>query len=108
MSAVKYAKMVIGNSSSGIYEVPALGIPTINIGNRQRGRLQPSSVINCVAQKDHILMAMKNAESEEMKKKLLKEDNPYRKPSTSKVIADKIIEVLDKGNINMAKTFYDL
>jgi UDP-hydrolysing UDP-N-acetyl-D-glucosamine 2-epimerase len=49
LSAIKHAEVVIGNSSSGIIEVPALGVPTVNIGTRQRGRLKASSIIDCAA-----------------------------------------------------------
>ncbi|MDR3246392.1 MAG: UDP-N-acetylglucosamine 2-epimerase, partial [Prevotellaceae bacterium] len=47
LSALKYITAVVGNSSSGIVEVPSFGIPTLNIGNRQKGRIAPESVINC-------------------------------------------------------------
>ena len=47
LSAMQFVDAVVGNSSSGIYEVPSFGIPTINIGNRQKGRIQAESIINC-------------------------------------------------------------
>lgn len=47
LSALRYASLVLGNSSSGIIEAPSFGVPTVNIGNRQAGRIQAESVINC-------------------------------------------------------------
>ena len=60
LSLMKYAEFVLGNSSSGIIETPAFRIPTVNIGNRQKGRLQSESIINCKSDKDSIIIAMKN------------------------------------------------
>lgn len=59
LSLMKYAEFVLGNSSSGIIETPAFRIPTVNIGNRQKGRLQSESIINCKSDKDSIIIAMK-------------------------------------------------
>lgn len=58
LSALRHASMVVGNSSSGLYEAPSFGIPTINIGTRQDGRLKASSVIDCVPERDAILSAI--------------------------------------------------
>lgn len=52
LSAMKYCSFVIGNSSSGILEAPVLNKPTINIGDRQKGRIQLESIINCEAKKE--------------------------------------------------------
>jgi len=49
---------VVGNSSSGLYEVPSLGKPTVNIGDRQKGRLQAASVVNCEAEASAIIQAI--------------------------------------------------
>ncbi|EKM33803.1 UDP-N-acetylglucosamine 2-epimerase family protein, partial [Vibrio harveyi] len=54
LSAVKHAAAVIGNSSSGIIEVPAFDVPTVNIGSRQKGRLAAKSVLNAAATKESI------------------------------------------------------
>jgi UDP-N-acetylglucosamine 2-epimerase (non-hydrolysing)/GDP/UDP-N,N'-diacetylbacillosamine 2-epimerase (hydrolysing) len=54
LSLMAHANAVIGNSSSGLYEAPSLGVPTVNIGNRQRGRLSASSVLNCSPERDAI------------------------------------------------------
>ena len=58
LSAMKYAKLVIGNSSSGIIEAPSIGVPTINIGDRQKGRMCAESIINCAPQKEQIASAI--------------------------------------------------
>ena len=54
LSAVKYAKFVLGNSSSGMIEAPALGVPTVNIGDRQQGRLMAKSIVNCEIGRAHV------------------------------------------------------
>jgi len=53
--------MIIGNSSSGLLEAPSFGIPTINIGERQKGRIQATSVINCNPNEEEIKQAIKKA-----------------------------------------------
>ena len=60
VSALRHVDLVVGNSSSGLYEAPALGLPTVNIGDRQKGRLQASSVVNCAAESRAILEAMQS------------------------------------------------
>ncbi|MCC3399639.1 UDP-N-acetylglucosamine 2-epimerase (hydrolyzing), partial [Clostridiales bacterium AHG0011] len=83
LSALKYADMVIGNSSSGLIEVPSFLIPTINIGNRQKGRLQAESVINCEAVCDCIVMAVNRAMSREFRERIRHVRNPYGDGDTS-------------------------
>lgn len=61
-SALSYVNMVVGNSSSGLYEAPSFGIPTVNIGARQAGRLRPASVIDCAPERDAILIAINRAQ----------------------------------------------
>lgn len=63
LSLIKHALMVVGNSSSGIYEAPYLGTSTIDVGVRQLGRLAPTSVVHCDAQKDDILAQMSSIKS---------------------------------------------
>ena len=62
LSAVKYAAFVLGNSSSGIIEAPALGTPTVNIGDRQKGRLMAETVIGCMPETGAIQAAIRQAE----------------------------------------------
>lgn len=61
LSALKYSEFALGNSSSGIIEAPALGIPTVNIGERQRGRLMADTIVQCEPEKEQILEAMDEA-----------------------------------------------
>lgn len=86
LSAMKYASMVIGNSSSGILEAPIYKIPTINIGDRQKGREMPESVINCPAQKESILKAIRAAEDKDFLDKIKEQENIYGNGSTSTLI----------------------
>lgn len=107
LSAVKYSDLVIGNSSSGIIEAPSLGIPAINIGDRQKGRLQADSIINCRPVTEEINMAMTLAMSEEFGKKARNTVNPYGDGNTSLRIAEKIKEFILGNRINLKKVFYD-
>lgn len=61
INTVRQMQMVIGNSSSGLYEVPSLSVPTVNIGSRQKGRLRASSVFDCRATQPDILAALRSA-----------------------------------------------
>lgn len=104
LSAVKYAKFVLGNSSSGIIEVPALKVPTVNIGDRQQGRIMAPSVIQCEPVSDSILEAMDKALG--MKPEAY--ENPYGDGSTSEQIV-KILQEFVLGNkIDLKKKFYDI
>lgn len=107
LSALKYAKMVIGNSSSGIIEAPSFSIPTINIGDRQRGRIQSKSIINCKPEKQSILEAMKLAESDAFLTTIRHTINPYGDGNTSEKIVNIIRDFLIQGKIDLKKTFFD-
>lgn len=107
LSALKYAKFIIGNSSSGIIEAPSFSIPTINIGERQKGRIQPLSIINCAPEKQSILEAMMTSESEVFQASLLALSNPYGNGETSKKIANIIRDYLLQNRIDLKKTFFD-
>lgn len=104
LSAVKYAEAVIGNSSSGIIEVPAFNVPTVNIGVRQKGRLAAKSVINCEANKAAIIDAIKIAITGTYKPLGEKVTNPYGAGNASA----QAIEMLKSFNFEPSKTFYDL
>lgn len=108
LSLMKYAEFVLGNSSSGIIETPAFHIPTVNIGDRQKGRLQSKSIINCESSCDKIILAVKVAMSNEHKKICLVTESPYGKGSAAKQIALKTIETVRSGKIDLKKKFYDL
>lgn len=106
-SAVKGASFVLGNSSSGIVEVPALGIPTINIGDRQKGRISPISVVNCEPQCEAIVQAINKVREDNFRDGIKDAPNPYGKGDTSNRIAE-IIEAWLIKDINIKKKFYDL
>ena len=107
LSALKYAAMVVGNSSSGIMEAPIFKIPTINIGDRQRGRLKAESVINCESKENAIVKAIQKAGSDSFREKLKNFYNPYYCAQTSERIAE-IIHKNVIGKIELKKSFYDI
>ena len=107
LSALKYSSMVIGNSSSGLIEAPSFGVPTINIGDRQKGRLQADSVINCKAITKEIDRAITMALSMKFKKKAHNTINPYGNGNTSRRIVNVIINFLLNDKIDLKKKFYD-
>ena len=108
LSAMKSAAVVIGNSSSGIYEAPGLGTPTVNIGNRQNGRVQSESIINCNAIENDIINAIIKALSKEWVKKTQNSANPYGDGTTSDKIVKILQQTLNTEKINVMKKFYDL
>lgn len=107
LSLMKSAEFVLGNSSSGIIETPAFGIPTINIGDRQRGRLQSESIINCSTDSESIEAAIQKAMDSEFKKICKSVISPYGDGHAAEHIASKIVEVVSKGKIDLKKKFYD-
>lgn len=107
LSALKYCSLVIGNSSSGILEAPSFGIPTVNIGDRQKGRLQASSVINCEPSIDSIKKAIDLALDNDFIKKAKETMNPYGKGNTSEKIVETISRYLTNGKIDLKKKFYN-
>lgn len=107
LSAVKYAEFVMGNSSSGIVEAPALKVPTINIGDRQKGRLKADSIIDTEPKKENIVEAIKYARSEENKKKIIEVKSLYGKGNTAIQIVDKIKEYV-YSDCQFVKKFYDI
>ena len=100
---MKISRVVIGNSSSGVLETPSLGIPTVNIGNRQKGRIISKNIINSNYEKNYIIRNIKKALMFD-KKKLFKEGSPFYKKSTPQKIAKKIISF----NCDLKKNFKDL
>ena len=104
LSTMKYSDLVIGNSSSGIIEAPCFNIPTINIGDRQQGRLQAKSIINTKLNKLSISKSLKTAFLK--KKKMNNIKNPYEIKNTSK----KIFDLLKKTKIKnlIKKKFNDI
>lgn len=108
LSALYYSSMVIGNSSSGLVEAPTFHIPTINIGDRQKGRLKPKSVIDCEAQCNSIFNAIQLAKTDRIKNLTMDSINPYGDGHTSEKIIEKIKEVLFVKEVKLKKVFYDV
>ena len=108
LSLMRYAEFVLGNSSSGIVETPAFGVPTVNIGDRQRGRLQSISIVNCGSKTEEIVNAIKFAMSSEHKAICKQVISPYGDGTAAKQIAAKVKDIILGGEIDLKKKFYDL
>lgn len=105
LSVVKQVDVVIGNSSSGLIEAPIVGTPTVNIGDRQKGRLLASSVVCCKDDKNSIINAINKVLSDEFQRSLAHIDSPYGQGDAS----HKIKEVLKSCSLNvLKKEFFDL
>lgn len=102
LSLMKYATAVLGNSSSGIIEAPSFGVPTINIGDRQKGRIAANSVIHVPPVAKKIFDAIISVQ----KIKIENISNPYGIGDTTK----RIMEIIgrDLNNIELKKNFHDL
>ena len=104
LSTVKNAAVVIGNSSSGIIEVPSFNVPTVNIGVRQQGRLAAKSVLNCDANKLSIMASIKSAINREYTSPNEHIENPYGAGNAS----GQVITMLKNMQFEPNKSFYDL
>jgi GDP/UDP-N,N'-diacetylbacillosamine 2-epimerase (hydrolysing) len=107
LSTIKYADFVIGNSSSGLIEAPCFGIPTVNIGDRQKGRTRGESVIDCEVSTEKINRAISLALSEEMRERAQKSGNPYLKEDAVENIVAEIKKFDFRRAPNLMKEFYD-
>lgn len=88
LSAMKHADIIIGNSSSGIIEAPAFDVPTVNIGDRQKGRLRAASIINTVPEKSPIYLAISKALSPAFRASYQNQVCQYGMPGASAKIAN--------------------
>lgn len=104
LSAVKHASAVIGNSSSGIIEVPSFNVATINIGDRQKGRLAANSVVQAKANFESIKQALDTALSQTFLDKLGEVENPYGRGNSS----EQVIEMIKGLDFNPCKPFFDI
>ena len=106
VSTLQYVDAVIGNSSSGLTEAPTFNIGTINIGDRQKGRLKADSVIDCLPNKESINNAIKKLYSKSFQKKLTFVKNPYGDGDAT----EKIMKILTNEPMpnDIKKVFYDL
>ena len=106
LSVLKVCNAIVGNSSSGIIEAPSLGIATINIGERQKGRIQAKSVINCEASANQIGRAFERSKNEEFKKTVGLVVNPYG----NGFVGQQIVKAIKTVNLKdlVIKTFNNL
>jgi len=106
ISALQYVDAVVGNSSSGLAEAPSFKIGTINIGDRQKGRIMAESVINCNSDTNSIKRGLDKLYSKEFKNLLQNVQNPYGDGGASEKIKN-IIKTTDFNGI-LKKSFYDI
>ena len=97
---------VVGNSSSGLIEAPSFGIPTLNIGERQNGRIAADSVWNCASDKASVLSGFDKVLSKDFRNMAGKTHNPYEKDNT----AELIFNVISSFSVKLLthKIFYDV
>ena len=96
LSALQYVTAVVGNSSSGLIEVPSFGIPTLNIGSRQQGRVKAKTVVDCDAKFEDIKENLLKVISPDFKNECKKYSNPYQKDNT----ANEIFSVIKNFELN--------
>ena len=106
LSALQFVDVVLGNSSSGLIEAPSFKIATINIGDRQKGRIKAKSVIDCLPEKKSIQNSIKRAYSKNFQSLLKVVKNPYDNGFSSK----KIVRVLNSIKIEniLKKSFHNI
>ena len=105
LSSIKHVDAVVGNSSSGLLEVPSFKKGTINIGDRQGGRIKAKSIIDCEPTNKSILNAIEKLYSNKFQKSLANLENPYGNGGASKAIVE-IVEKISLDGI-LKKEFYD-
>ena len=108
LSAIRGAEFVIGNSSSGLSEVPAFRIPTVNIGDRQKGRLIAKSVICCEPEKNAIVDSINKALDGEFKKSIADMMPIHGDGHSTEKIVELVYKFLFCEEINIKKKFYDI
>ncbi len=106
LAAIREAAAVVGNSSSGLIEAPAIGTPTVNIGDRQRGRLRAPSVIDCATETATITAALAQAMSPAFRAQAMRRESPYGGPGAAAKMAE-ILTTVPPTNL-LVKRFYDL
>ncbi len=106
ISSLRYVDLVLGNSSSGIIETPTFKVPTVNIGDREKGRIMAKNIINCNYTKTDIKRAISKGLSLDFKKKIKYMKSPYDNGETAK----KICKIMQNYKIpnNTKKEFYNL
>lgn len=107
LSALKYCRGVIGNSSSGIIEAPSFRVPTLNIGNRQKGRIRAESVVDCGYEEVQIKAGFDKIISSTHLEKCKMVINPYYAEDSSRRVVEEIKRFMEQGAI-VTKKFYDI
>ncbi len=107
LGAMKEAALVLGNSSSGVVETPSLGVPAVNVGQRQEGRMICENVICCPALPEEIDRAIQQALSPAFSERARLTKSPYNGGDTSGKIVHTIKEKLQNGSLLAPKRFYD-
>jgi len=105
LSLMKYSSAIVGNSSSGIIEAPGFGIPSVNIGDRQKGRVAAQSVIHAGSQRDSIVEALNKALNPAFKEFCKRVVNPYGDGHTAGSIVSVLKEKME--DVNLKKEFVD-
>lgn len=108
LSLMKHCEFVIGNSSSGIIETPSFHVPTINIGDRQKGRLRTKSIIDCDEDTESITYAIDKALNPDFVNMIKSSICEYGEGDSGKKIAEVIYSTTINDNINLKKTFYNI
>ena len=105
LSALQYVDAMVGNSSSGLTEAPSFRIATINIGDRQKGRIKADSIIDCEPRKASITKVFEDIYTKNFQNALKIVNNTYGDGCASKKVIEEIKKV-DLDNI-LKKPFYD-
>ena len=108
LSAMKYSKAVIGNSSSGIVEAPSMRIPTVNIGDRQKGRMLAESVISCAPFADTIKSAIEQVLSKNFQERAKNVVSPFGDGTTSEQIELHLLDYLRNDKLSVIRPFFDI
>jgi GDP/UDP-N,N'-diacetylbacillosamine 2-epimerase (hydrolysing) len=109
-STLKYADLMLGNSSSGLIEAPSFHLPVVNIGDRQLGRIAGDNVIQIASETAAIIKAIQKALSPEFKAKISQSPNPYRVAAIERagVFIKDVLKSVPLGETLLKKHFYDL
>lgn len=107
LSALSLVDVVVGNSSSGILEAPSFGVPVVNIGDRQRGRVQSANIINCEDNVEAMRDAIAHALTDSFREEARAASSPYGDGHASELIVEQIERWCARG-IDVKKHFYDL
>ncbi len=105
LSALHHVDLVLGNSSSGIIEAPSVPVPTVNVGDRQKGRLRAGSIIDCAEESREIVEGIEKALSDQFQDQMGGVESPYGNGRAAPRIR-RHIKTVDLGGVS--KTFYDL